>query len=99
MFDARVLRYLPPYELAPADADIDWEQEREYASGLLEEAEMELADQDTAAAPRETESDQLIGVLLDELHRRTEKTDQAGKQGRNSAYLAAWKAKRDGGSR
>ncbi len=97
MFDARVTRFLPQYELAPADSLTDWEQEREYAGSLLEEAEMTLADLDAATARKETVSGRIVNDQIRELHGLAEEIDGRSRKGRNSAYLAAWQAKREGG--
>jgi hypothetical protein len=89
IFDSRVVRHLPNYQLAPAHAAVDWEQERAYASVLLEEAEMNVEDE--FGDPRWEAFDQKIR----EAYGTVTKAEEDGKQGRNRAYLAAWQAKQE----
>ena len=95
MFDARVTRWLPHYELAPADAPVDWDAERSYASALLEEAEMALAEQEQATEWTRTAQGRIVNAQIREALGMVEEA-QARKQGRNTAYLAAWQAKQEG---
>lgn len=95
MFDARVTRWLPQYELAPADAPIDWEAERTYASALLEEAEMALAEEEQGTAWTRTAEGRIVNEQIREALGVIEES-QARRQGRNGAYLAAWRAKQGG---
>lgn len=97
MFDARVTRYLPQYELAPTESRSEWDGEREYAGFLLEEAEMALEEDDEKAAREETATGRIINQQIRELHGLAEEIEEGSKKGRNSAFLAAWKANREGG--
>ncbi|MFD5650643.1 hypothetical protein [Streptomyces sp. NPDC127039] len=95
IFDSRVLRYLPQYQLAPADADIDWKSERAYAETLLEEAEDLVAESDSKQAVARTETGRIVNAQIRELHGLTEEIEKTtSKTRRNDAYLSSWKASR-----
>ncbi|WP_329563774.1 hypothetical protein [Kitasatospora sp. NBC_01266] len=97
MFDARVTRYLPHYELAPAESRSEWDGEREYASFLLEEAEMAIEEDDEKAARQGTAAGRIVNQQIREMHGLVEEIEEGSRTGRNSAFLAAWKAKQEGG--
>ena len=84
------MRHLPNYQLAAADADVDWEQERAYAGVLLEEAEMNVEDE--GGDPRLEAFDR----SMREAYGTVATVEEDGKQGHSRAYLAAWQAKQEG---
>jgi hypothetical protein len=96
VFDRRVIDHLPNYEIAPADAAIDWDTERAYAAALLEEAEMAVEAADSADVWASTAQGRILNQQLREFVELAAQSATQPANDRNARLLAAWQSRRGG---